>query len=121
MFMFTNSGKTATMGVSSRTGAISAIYEKKVIKKLLQTADPSHSSLDAIIFLLLNISYVILHNRYFRNLKTNQVLSKKELYYTHFLSYATLLMSNTLKEQPAIISLKSFSHGEFRFNFLCPS
>ena len=77
MFMFTNTGKTATMGVSSRTGVISAIYEKKVIKKILQTADPSHSSLDAIIFLLLNISYVILHNRYFRNLKTNQVLSKK--------------------------------------------
>ena len=37
-----------TMGVSSRTGVISVIY-KKEIKKILQTTDPSHSSLDAII------------------------------------------------------------------------
>ena len=77
------------MGVSSRTGVISAIYKKKVIKKILQTADPSHSSLDPIIFLFLNISYITLHNGHFRNLKTNQLLSKKELYYTHFLLYVT--------------------------------
>ena len=119
--MVTNTGKTATMCVSSRTRVISAIYEKKVIKKILQTAEPSHSSLDAIIFLLLNISYIILHNRYFRNLKTNQVLPKKKNYITHFLPYATVLMSNTLKEQSAIISLKSFSQSEFGFYFLCPS
>ena len=48
-----------TMGVSSRTRVISAIY-KKVVKKILPTADPSHSSLDALIFLFLNISYQFL-------------------------------------------------------------
>ena len=53
--------------VSSKSGVISAIYIKKVIKKILQTADPSHSSLDVTIFLILNISFIILHNGYFRN------------------------------------------------------
>ena len=37
-----------TMDVSSRTGVICLIY-KKAIKKILQTTEPSHSSLDAII------------------------------------------------------------------------
>ena len=75
-----------TVGVSSRTGVISAIYKKKVIKKILQTTDPSHSSLDAIIFLFLNIINIILHNAHFLNLKTNQLLSKKN-YITHAFYY----------------------------------
>ena len=73
------------MAVSSRTGVISAIY-KKVMKKILQTTDPSHSSLDATIFLFLTISYIILHNGHFHNLKTNQLLSKKN-YITHTFYY----------------------------------
>ena len=60
-----------TMGVSSRTGVISAVYKT-------DAKDPSHSSLDAIIFIFLNISYIILHNGYFCDLKTNQLLSKKK-------------------------------------------
>ena len=50
-----------TMGVSSRIGVISVKY-KKVIKKILYNTDPSHSSLDAITFLFLNINHIILHN-----------------------------------------------------------
>ena len=37
-----------TMGVTSKTEVVSVIY-KKEIKKILQTTDPSPSSLDAII------------------------------------------------------------------------
>ena len=81
-------GNLGTMGASSRTGVIYVVYEK-VIKKTSQTADPSHSSLDAILFLFLNICYIILHDGHFRNLKRNQLLSKKELYYTQFLLYLT--------------------------------
>ena len=65
------------------------LYIKKVVKKLLQTTDPSDSSFHAIIFLLLNISYIILDNKYFRNLKTNQLPSEKDLHYKHFLLYVT--------------------------------
>ena len=61
------------MGVSSGIEVISVIY-KKVIKKILLTTDPSHSSSDAIMFLFLNISYITLRNGHFRNLKTNQLL-----------------------------------------------
>ena len=107
-----------TMGVSSRTGVITVIY-KKVINKILKTTGPSHSSLDAIIFLLLNISYIILHTGYFRNLKTNQLLWKNNCY-TNFLLYVTLLMSNTLNEQLAVISFDSFSQGWLGFYFPCP-
>ena len=39
-----------TIDVSSRTGFISATYKKVKKKKKLQTTDPSHSSLDEIIF-----------------------------------------------------------------------
>ena len=116
-----------TIGVSSRTEAISAIY-KKVIKKIQQTTDPSHSSLEAIIFLFLNISNIILHNVHFRNLKTNQLLSTKELY-QHTLSTVvqynsiilTQFMSKRLNEPFAVISLDPFSQGELGFYFLCPS
>ena len=64
-------------------------YIKKVIKKISQTADPSHSSLDAIIFLLLKISYIIIRNGYFRNLKTNQLQSKRKIYYANFILCVT--------------------------------
>ena len=94
------------MGVSSRTGVISAIYKT-------DAKDPSHSSLDAIIFIFLNISYIILHNGYFCDLKTNQLLSKKN-YITHTFYY-------TLNEQSVVISLDSFSQGGMGFYFLCPS
>ena len=50
-----------TIGVSLRAGVISVIY-KNGDKKILQTTDTSHLSLDAIIFLFLNNSYMILHN-----------------------------------------------------------
>ena len=96
-------------------------YIKKVIKKILQTTNPSHSSLEAILFLLPNISYTILLSGYFCNLKTNQLQSKKELYYTNFILNVTLLMSNTLNEQLSFISLDSFSQGGLGFYFLCPS
>ena len=39
------------------------------------------------------ISLISLHNGYFRNLKTNQLLIKKELYYKHFLLYMTSISS----------------------------
>ena len=120
VYVYQSLENLGTMGVSSRTGVISAIY-KKVIKKILQTTDPPHSSLDAIIFLLLDISYIILRNGNFRNLKTNQLLSKTELFYTRFLLYVTLFMSNTLNEQLAVISLDSFSWGGLGFYFLCHS
>ena len=120
VYVYQSLENLGTMGVSCRTGVISAIY-KKVIKKILQTTDPPHSSLDAIIFLLLDISYIILRNGNFRNLKTNQLLSKTELFYTRFLLYVTLFMSNTLNEQLAVISLDSFSWGGLGFYFLCHS
>ena len=78
-------------------------YIKKVIKKILQTTDPSHSTLEAVLFLLPNISYIILRTGYFCNLKTNQLKTKKELYYTNFILNVALLMSNTLNEQLAFI------------------
>ena len=74
-----------TMSVSSRTGVIFVIH-KKVIKKILQITDPSQSFLDEIIFLFLNISYIIIHNRHFYNLKTNQLLSN-ENHITHTFYY----------------------------------
>ena len=110
-----------TIGVCSRTRVISAIYEKRVTKKILQTTDPSHSSLDAIIFLLLDISYIILRNGYFRNLKTNQLQLKKKLYYANFILNVILLVSNTLNKQLAVISRDFFSQGGLGFYFLRPS
>ena len=110
-----------TISVCSRTRVISAIYEKRVTKKILQTTDPSHSSLDAIIFLLLDISYIILRNGYFRNLKTNQLQLKKKLYYANFILNVILLVSNTLNKQLAVISRDFFSQGGLGFYFLRPS
>ena len=110
-----------TIGVSSRTRVISTIYEKRVMKKILQTTDPSHSSLDAIIFLLLDISYIILRNGYFRNLKTNQLQLKKKLYYANFILNVILLVFNTLNKQLAVISRDFFSQGGLGFYFLRPS
>ena len=80
LYVYQSWKNLGTIGVSSRTGVI-------VIKKILQTTDPSHLSLDAIMFLFLNISYIIPHNAHFRNLKTNQVLYEKRtilntFYYT---------------------------------------
>ena len=90
------------------------------MKKILQTTDPSHSSLDAIIFLLLDISYIILRNGYFRNLKTNQLQLKKtilrELY-----TKRDIMVSNTLNKQLAVISRDFFSQGGLGFYFLRPS
>ena len=92
-----------------------------MIKKILQTTDPSHSSLDAMIFLLLDISYIILRNGYLRNLKTNQLQLKKELYYANFILNVILLVSNTLNKQLAVISRDFFSQGGLGFYFLRPS
>ena len=86
LYVYQSWKNLGTIAVSPRTGVISAIYKYKVIKKILQTTDSSYSSLDAIIFLFLNISYIILHNGHFRNLKTNQLLSKKN-YITHTFYY----------------------------------
>ena len=106
-----------TMDVSSRTEVISTTDKKKVIKKILQTTGPSHSTIDAIIFLFLNINYIILHNGHFSNLKTNQLLSKKN-YITHIFYYTS---HNRCLLHLAAISLDSFSQGELGFYFLCPS
>ena len=74
MFMFNNPGKTLVAWVLVLEQEPYLPYIKKVIKKMLQTTDPSHPFLDATIFLLLNTSYIILHEpTYFRNLKTNQL------------------------------------------------
>ena len=89
MLMFINPGETLAPWVLTLEQESYLPHIKKVIKKILQTTDPSHSSLDAIIFLLLNISYIILSNEYFCNLKTNQLQSEKELYYTNFILYVT--------------------------------
>ena len=82
MFMIINSGKTLALWVLALEQESYLPYIKKVIKKILQITDLSHSYLDAIIFLPLNISYTILCNGYFRNLKINQLLSQKN-YITH--------------------------------------
>ena len=50
MFTFINPGKTLAPWVSALEQGSYLSYKKKVIKKILQTTDPSHSSLDAIIF-----------------------------------------------------------------------
>ena len=84
MFLGNNPGKTLARWVLEQESYLP--YIKKVIKKILETTGPSHSSLDAmIIFLFLKIICIILHNGHFRNLKTNQLLSKEELHYTHVL------------------------------------
>ena len=74
------------MVVSSRTGVISTIC-KKADKEDISNNRPSHSSLDATIFLFLDITYITLHNGNFGNLKKNQLLSKKGLHYAHFLIF----------------------------------
>ena len=76
-----------TMGGSSRTGVISVIYKKSDEEDF--TNYRPISLIDPIIYLFLNISYIILYNGHFCNFKTNQLLSKKELYYTLFLLYMT--------------------------------
>ena len=86
LYVYQSWKNLGTISFITRTGVISAIFKKKVMKKILQTTDSSYSSLDAIIFLFLNISYIILHNGHFRNLKTNQLLSKKN-YITHTFYY----------------------------------
>ena len=121
MLMFINPGKIWHHRCQLQNKSHICHIYKKVIKKILQTTDPSHSSLEAILFLLPNISYTILRSGYFCNLKTNQLQSKKELYCTNFILNVTLLMSNTLNEQLAFISLDSFSQGGLGFYFLCPS
>ena len=77
-----------TMGVSSRTGVISVIY-KNGDKEDIAKYRPISFIFRCNNFLFLNISYIILHNGHFRNLETIQLLSKKELYFTHFLLYVT--------------------------------
>ena len=52
---------------------------------ILQTIDPSNSSLN-VIFPFLIIGYVILHKGRFSNWKTNELLSKKD-YITHTFYY----------------------------------
>ena len=89
MFVFINPGKTLTPRVLALEQEPYLSYLKQVIKKILQATEPSHSSLEAITFLLLNINCIILRNGYFCNLKTNQVQSKKGLFYTKFILYVT--------------------------------
>ena len=60
-------------------------YIEQVIKEILKTTEPSFIS-RCNNFIFLNTSYIILHNRHFRNLKTNQLLSKKN-YITHTFYY----------------------------------
>ena len=120
--MFINPGKTLAPSVFALEQELYLPYIKKsVIKKILQTTDPSHSSLDAMIFLLLDISYIILRNGYLRNLKTNQLQLKKELYYANFILNVILLVSNSLNKQLAVISRDFFSQGGLGFYFLRPS
>ena len=79
MLTFINPGKTLAPWVIALEQESYLPYTKNGDKKILQTTDPSHSSLDSIIFLFLNISYIIVHNGHFRNLKTNQLPSKRTL------------------------------------------
>ena len=75
-FLGNNPGKTLAPWVLEQESYLP--YIKKVIKKILETTGPSHSSWDAIIiFLFLKVICIILHNGQFSNLKRNQLLSKK--------------------------------------------
>ena len=64
-----NAGKTLAPWVLAREQESYLPYKKTVRKKILQTRDPSHSSLDDFnniyIFQFLIISYIILHNGHF--------------------------------------------------------
>ena len=82
MLTLINPGKILTPWVLALEQKLYMPYIKKVIKKILQTAGPSHSSLGAIIFLFLNISYIILHNGHFRNLKQISCYQKKTILHT---------------------------------------
>ena len=85
MFMFITPRKALAPWVLALEQESYLSYIKKVIKKILQTAGPSDSSLDVIIFLFLNISYIVLHSGHFLNLKTNQLISKKKaILKTHY-------------------------------------
>ena len=89
MFTFANSAKTFAPWVLALEQESYLSYIKKDDKEDIANCRPI-----SIIFrcnnnLFLNISYIILHNEHFRNLKTNQLLSKKELSYIHFLLYVT--------------------------------
>ena len=102
-----------TIDVSSRTGFISATYKKvKKKKKKIANYRPISLIFRWNNFLFLNIIYIILHSGHFRNSETNQLLSKKELYYTQFTH------TNSLSEQLAVISLDFFSQSGLGF-FLC--
>ena len=88
MFLFINPGKTLAPWMLALEEESHRPYIKKVIKKILQNRDPWQSSLDAIISLLLNISYLILSSGYFRNLKKKSAGIKKKNYITRTFYYA---------------------------------
>ena len=83
MFMFINPAKTLTPWVSALEQESYLSYMKQVISNILLATNPS-LIFKSSSFLFLDISCIILNNGHFRNLKTNQLLSKKELYYTHW-------------------------------------
>ena len=114
MFTFINPGKTLAPSMSAleQDSYLLHIKRWKKKKKKISNYRPISLIFRWNNFLFLNIIYIILHSGDFRNSETNQLLSKKELYYTQFTH------TNSHSEQLAVISLDFFSQGGLGF-FLC--
>ena len=101
---FIDPGKPLTPWVLALEQEPYLLYLKKVIKKILQTKDPSHSSLDDfsnihIIFPFLNIIYITLHNGHFIAWKQISCCQKKYIVHTFYYTWHNSCLTHLTNSQ----------------------